>query len=295
MVSFFNDAVKPSTPANTLSTGLAVCEGYAGLFTALASKAGLESVVVGGHGKGYGFSTLAPGSPLPAFYSTHAWNVVKIDHGEWKLIDCCWGAGTVSGKGQPYNKAFNPRFFTMDNNEFGLRHYPTNQSHFFRTDGRSTIFWEEYIVGDRGGERTRVYSNIAPREGLSETSFQPKYLKIPLSQHDPNSTIRFQFEKVCAHWDPYKNGPGAPYCYILAVEIGNDGRAGDYVPFDTNGMVWWVDVPVRRLGVKGATVSIYTVESVNGQDGRGLSKTGYLEAKGKKGMGFGGVAAWELA
>ena len=50
--SFFNNCVKPSTPESTLASGLAVCEGYAGLFTAIASKVGLESIVVGGHGKG---------------------------------------------------------------------------------------------------------------------------------------------------------------------------------------------------------------------------------------------------
>ena len=50
--SFFNNCVRPSTPESTLSSGLAVCEGYAGLFTAIASKAGLESIVIGGHGKG---------------------------------------------------------------------------------------------------------------------------------------------------------------------------------------------------------------------------------------------------
>ena len=47
-------------------SGLAVCEGYAGLFTAIATIAGLESVVIGGHGKGFGFSALPPGASLPA-------------------------------------------------------------------------------------------------------------------------------------------------------------------------------------------------------------------------------------
>lgn len=52
VVAFFNNNVQPSTPKSTFATGLAVCEGYAALFTALATAAGLESVVVGGHGKG---------------------------------------------------------------------------------------------------------------------------------------------------------------------------------------------------------------------------------------------------
>lgn len=88
--AFFNNAVKPSTPQSTLQTGLAVCEGYAGLFSAIAIKAGLEAIVVGGNGKGYGYSPLKPGEPVPPYSAGHAWNAVRIDGGEWKLIDCCW-------------------------------------------------------------------------------------------------------------------------------------------------------------------------------------------------------------
>jgi transglutaminase/protease-like cytokinesis protein 3 len=51
-VAFYSGNIKPSTPNSTLSSGLAVCEGYAALFTSLATAIGLESVVVGGHGKG---------------------------------------------------------------------------------------------------------------------------------------------------------------------------------------------------------------------------------------------------
>ena len=51
---------------------------------------------------------------------------------------------------------------------------------------------------------------------------------------------------------------------------------------------------VARLGAKGGTVSVYTVETVDGKCARGLAKEEYLKAKGRKGMGFGGVAAWEL-
>lgn len=294
VVSFFNGKCQPSTPASTLSTGLAVCEGYAGLFSALAGKAGLESLVINGHGKGYGFATLAPGDPIPAEYSTHAWNAVKIDNGEWKLIDCCWGAGHVSGKGKPYEKSFKPQYFTMSNNAFGLRHFPTNKSLFFRTDNH-TVSWEEYIIGDQGGELVRVYTGVAEKEGLAETKFLPKHLKLPVaaSAHQ-GPTVRFQFERTCAHWDPVRNGDGKSYVFILKIH-GVDGRqGGDYVPFETNGTFWWADVPPSQLGAPGQTITLYTVETVSGAPARGLSVEEYKLAKGRKAMGFGGVAAWEL-
>ena len=292
-VSFFNGNIQPSTPMSTLDSGLAVCEGYAGLFTALASKVGLESFVVDGHGKGFGHSALKPGEPIPPESSNHAWNVVRIDGGGWKLIDTCWGAGYIGGAGQPYTKKFSPRQFTMSNEDFGLRHFPTNRSHFFRADGRQ-ISWEDYIVGDRGGEALQVYSGVAENEGVSETSFLPKYKKVSVSPSaHAGPTIRFQFSRVCDHWDPIRNGLGKPYVFILAIH-GVDGRQDDYMPFETNGIFWWVDVEPKKLGAPGQTISAYTVESVSGNSGRGLSVDEYRHAKGRKAMGFGGLAAWDL-
>lgn len=292
VVAFFNNNVQPSTPASTLHSGLAVCEGYAGLFAALATKAGLESIVIGGHGKGFGFSTLKPGDPLPAESTGHAWNAVRIDNRFWKLIDPCWGAGNVGGKGQPYNKHFSPRQFTMSNEAFGLRHFPANKNHFFRDDGRR-VGWEEYIVGDTGGELVQVYSGVAEKEGISETGFLPKYKKIPISPSaHPGPTTRFQFTRVCEHWDPIRNGAGKPFLFILAIH-GIDGREDEYVFFETNGTFWWADVEPRRLGAKSQTVSAYTVDSVGGQSGRGLTKEEWGSAL-RKGVGFGGLAAWEL-
>ena len=291
VVSFFNNNIQPSTPASTLDTGLAVCEGYAGLFTALASKAGLESVVVGGHGKGFGFTaSLAAGTPMPAENSNHAWNAVRIDNGYWKTIDACWGAGNIAGAGQPYNKQFTSKMFTMSNDDFSLRHFPTNRSQAFRTDGRA-LGWEEYMLGDTGGELLQVYG-LADVEGISETSFLPKYKKVSISSSS-GPTIRFQFSRVCEHWDPIRNGPGKPFVFILSIH-GVDGREKDFIPFETNGVFWWADVEPRRLGARGQTISAYTVETVNGQTGRGLSVDEYRAAKGRKAMGFGGLAAWEL-
>ncbi|KAL9130449.1 MAG: hypothetical protein Q9217_001372 [Psora testacea] len=296
-VSFFAGNIQPSTPASTLQSGLAVCEGYAALFTAIASKAHLESVVIGGHGKGFGFASMPPGAPLPPEDpSGHAWNAVKIDGGYWKLIDCCWGAGNVSGPGQPYNKHYSPRMFAMSNTEFGLRHFPSNRSQFFvESDAKMPPTWHEYILGPLGGaESVRVYSGVAETEGISETSFLPPCLNVPISPSShAGPTVRFQFSRICEHWNPVRNGNGKPYIFILQIG-GVDGREKDFVPFETNGVFWWVDVEPGRLGCKGQTISAYTVETVGGMTGRGMTLDEYRAAKGRKGMGFGGLAAWEL-
>ena len=292
VVSFFGGNVQRSTPASTLQSGLAVCEGYSSLFTAIASKVGLETVVVGGHGKGFGFASLAPGSAIPPESpGGHAWNAVKIDNGYWKLIDCCWGAGHVNGKGQPYGKKFSPRMFTMSNVEFGLRHYPENRRYFFvEQDGLQPPSWHDYYVGPLGGEEAlQVYSGVAESEGISESSILPRQMNVPTS----GPPIRFQFSRVCEHWDPVKNGNGLPFVFILSIK-GVDGREDDYLPFETNGHSWWLDVEPRRLGCRGQKISVYTVDSVDGQSGRGLTVDGYRQAKGRKAMGFGGLAMWKL-
>lgn len=295
VVAFFNNKVQPSTPASTLATGLAVCEGYAGLFTTMATKAGLESIVIGGHGKGYGHSIPSPGAPVPAQSSGHAWNAVKIDNGEWKLIDPCWGAGNISGKGQPYNKQFSPSHFTKSNEDFGLTHFPNNQAHFFRSDGRQ-ISWEEYITNDRRPELVRIYGGVAEEEGISKSKFLPEYLKIPVRSprhRDASNVIRFLFERLCEHWDPIRNGPGKPYIYILCIH-GLDGREDDSLPFETDGRRWWLDVQTTQLGAPGQTITIYAISTFGNENGRGLSLEEYRQYKGRKGWSGNALAAWEL-
>ncbi|KAF2015014.1 hypothetical protein BU24DRAFT_226750 [Aaosphaeria arxii CBS 175.79] len=285
--AFFNNNVQRRTPENTLTSGLAVCEGYAGLFAALALKSGLEAVVVGGNGKGFGHSPLKPGEPVPKFSCGHAWNAVRIDNGEWKLIDPCWGAGVVNGPGQPYSKRFNPAMFTMDNNEFGWKHFPEDSKYFFRTDGRPTISWEEYCLDDVP-ERLQVYGPATPEHNIGERSFQPERKQIKV--HDPqNPTVRFQFATVCPHWDHERNGKGKPYVMVL-----NYGET-EWTAFETDGRVWWLDIKRSDLGAPGQKVSVFSVDKIEGKDARGVSVDEYRRKIGRVGMGpFGGVAMWEL-
>lgn len=61
------------SPDAVIASGRGVCAGMANLFTALAQRMGLESVVVTGRASG-------------ARQERHAWNAVKID-GKWGLVD----------------------------------------------------------------------------------------------------------------------------------------------------------------------------------------------------------------
>lgn len=290
-VALFTNNVKPSTPASTLASGLAVCEGYAGLFAAMAMKCGLEAYVVSGDGKGLGHTDYQPGTPIPPVTSNHAWNVVRIDNSEWKLIDCCWGAGHAKGWGQPYEKSFSPERFTQSNDEFGLDHYPSDSSKQFRNDGR-VVSWEEYFTTSKNGCGALVYSGWN-KEGIDTTSFRPFEGKISVS-HLPGPTVRFQFQKLCPHWEPTRNGMGPAYLYVLDLG-GLEGTRTNYPPFETDGNVWWCDVPVRDLGAPGGKAQICTLAKFDGQEGRGLPIQTYREKKGRVGMEFAGVVCkWEI-
>ncbi|KAJ5120726.1 uncharacterized protein N7515_010114 [Penicillium bovifimosum] len=301
--AFFNNCVKPSTPASTLASGLAVCEGYAGLFAALATHAGLEAIVVGGHGKGFGHTALSPGAPVPPYNGNHAWNAVKIDGGRWKLIDACWGAGAIEGAGQPYKQRFEPAMFSISNEEFGLKHFPENKRHFFREDGRPDLTWEEYILTDperpNGVESLKVYSD-ADKRTIGRKTFYPQGLHISISTPGP---IRFQFGLLCPHWTLARHSHMQAGLFLLMVH-GVDGREDDRLPFTHvpgsgpagGGEFWYVDVPsARMLGAPGQKLQLAVLTSFGDRkDADGVTAQEFREKVGRVGMAWAYVAEWEL-
>lgn len=295
--ALYNDRVQGSTPASTLASGLAVCEGYAALFAVLATKAGLEALVVSGHGKGIGWSPL-PGQAvnIPPYKGNHAWSAVRIDNGEWKLVDACWGAGHVEGWGKPYKQVFSRQHFENDNDVFGESHFPEDKRYFFRCDGRPEISYEEYMLCDAGPEKPTCYTGFKEEHGFDERNVLPKHRKIPVYNRDGTlpSIVRFQFQPICPHWDNAIHGKGKPYLFTLAIK-GKDGRKDDMLPLKSNGRFWWVDVPREDLGAPGQTVSVFYIKTLgDNHNTRGLTEREFLEKRGRVGMSWGGVALWEL-
>ncbi|PYH96579.1 hypothetical protein BO71DRAFT_166433 [Aspergillus ellipticus CBS 707.79] len=302
--AFYNNRVGRSTPASTLATGLAVCEGFAGLFTALATHAGLEAKKITGHGKGYGYEAPAPGAPLPPVQTGgHAWNVVRIDDGQWKLIDTCWGAGCVFGPGQPYAQKFDPNMFTNSNDEFGLKHFPQDRTQFYRDDGRPEISWEEYLLGNPQSplcvEQPMVFGD-AEKHSIGARTFRPAAKQIVVYQGGP---LRFQFSLICEHWTLEYHTRAKPGLFLLIVH-GVDGRQEDrrvLTPVrgsgpNGGGGWWYVDVPdARELGVPGQTVQVVVLTSFGDRaDARGVTVEDYRAQAGRVGMAWAGIAEWEL-
>ncbi|KAI5866511.1 hypothetical protein GGS23DRAFT_550933 [Durotheca rogersii] len=286
---FFGKCIKGRSVEETIFYGKAVCQGYAEVYQAIAQRAGLQCVVVSGHGKGFGYKPLKSGQPPPPRDPTgHAWNAVCIDNGEWKLLDACWGAGSVSD--QQYHKQFNPLQFYLNNELFGLKHFPKDERYFFRSDGRIPT-WEEYIIGPVRGEKAQVYGTTM-EEGVSEFTFSPAEKQIPVYSGE---VVRFQFSKICEHWVPERHGKGKSYLLLMKIH-GVDGRKEDLVPLETDGFWWWVDIPARDLGAPGQSIFLYALTTLNKRDARGVTKEEYFRTKssGAYSMNWAIFIGWEL-
>ncbi|KAK4226363.1 hypothetical protein QBC38DRAFT_232515 [Podospora fimiseda] len=291
--SFFNKCIpRGLTIEQQIFSGLAVCEGYARIYEAIARTAGLECTLVSGHGKGFGYEPgISPSSITDR--ENHAWNAVRIDNGEWKLIDACWGAGhlcTATGSNL-YKQEFSPEMFTMSNERFGERHFPTDPRHFYRKDGRALTF-EEYIIGNGEGQEKPMFTTDATKEGLDESNFLPRQKHI--SVYKGQEVVRFQFARLCEHWRPEIHGRGKQYLFALKIG-GVDGRKEDTIPLETdNKFWWWLDVKARDLGAPGQKISLVAFTEYDGKPGRGLTKEDFLRRKGRCGCAWTYLIQWEL-
>lgn len=110
------------TPEEVLEERRGVCSEYSALFSRLSELSGLEAVVIGGYGKGYGYSV---GSKIPKS-SNHAWNAVKID-GQWQLVDSTWGAGHLDPE-EGFVQRFEEFYFLTPPEDLVWTHLPEDPS-----------------------------------------------------------------------------------------------------------------------------------------------------------------------
>lgn len=75
-------------PETVLDRGTTVCIGYAWLFNQMCEAEGIEATWLIGDVRGY------RGTPDETLVTDirHAWNAVKLDDGQWHLLDATWGA-----------------------------------------------------------------------------------------------------------------------------------------------------------------------------------------------------------
>lgn len=178
----------------------------------------------------------------------------------------------------------------MSNDDFGTKHFPSDNSHQFRNDGR-ILTYEEFKRDDMGG-RVQVMSGCDTDHGVGERTIHPQQLAIKIRDPAGPPVIRFQFSTLCAHWDHQSHGQGLPYVMLLSV-AGRDGRNTKHLPFNTDGRTWWLDVERVELGAPGQKISVNAVTEFCGKSGRGLSYQAWRDKKAYS-CQFGVLCMWEL-
>lgn len=270
--SFFSGNVRPATAQSTLQSGLAVCDGYAGLFEYLAQRIGVQSYKVTGHGKGFGYAAIGPDVPVPPYQGNHAWNCVLMD-GEWRLIDCCWGAGALEGSA--YNKRFTPMWFSSSPAEFVRRHYPEDPSYqLIAEEDGGPVSWEQYILEPEGPVIFQDFYQL---------NFNP-YLIQPAEKYIQSGTwATFHIFKLCEHMS---RAEVDNYVYLIS----NPDKTRTPMQANEEGG-WSATVYIPR---GGGELSLYYVTQCDCRDGKGLGVQGFNNANGRKAMAFGGMGRWTV-
>jgi hypothetical protein len=185
--------------------------------------------------------------------------------------------------------------FTSSNEDFGIRHFPQDASHWFRADGRA-LGWDEYILLD--ADRPTTYQEWESEHGLRRLNLAPahKNIRVSGSRAELPPTERFSFTRVCPHWRSSKAGQREEYLPLLRVP----GRQGmgflqDLLTVETDGYNFWVDLPRHELGAPGEKLQLVCLTEVQGQDARGTTKDEWeRNIKGKKGINYQYMAEWNL-
>lgn len=102
--------------ARVISKGIAVCEGYATLFTEVCTHLNINSKVISGA------SRTKAKDIGKRFHTNHAWNIVVIDKKPY-LLDVTWGAGSYGTK---FEKNIDDFYFLTPPELFINKHYPEN-------------------------------------------------------------------------------------------------------------------------------------------------------------------------
>lgn len=274
--AFFGNAIPAQDPQSTLRSGLAVCAGYAKLFAVLAFHAGLEAVVVTGHGKGYGSNPDAPSEG-----SNHAWNAVKLAPDYWHLIDPCWGAGHITGPPTPtYTAAFSPENFTSPPSTFGRRHFPENVTHQYREDGR-ILTWAEYAAPEL--ELPMCCVQFTDLFNFSKETLCPATRRIEGGRRE-----RFAVTLPCQHLPPI--APRDEYVLFLNVGAQFEPKNFHVLAPDGTGRGFACEVEIPRE--PGVRVTLYYVTQLDGLDGKGLGRDRFLSRVGRCAWRWSQVVEW---
>jgi transglutaminase/protease-like cytokinesis protein 3 len=146
---------------DVIESKIAVCDGYAGLFEALAQAAGIKIINISGYAKGFDYEAGQKFQGPP----NHAWNAVEID-GRWYLLDATWGAG-FANEYREYIRQFEEHYFLTPPEQLIYTHFPEDKKWQLLT---TSVSLEEF-------ERSVLLKPAFFRYGLKLKSHLNGYIK----------------------------------------------------------------------------------------------------------------------
>lgn len=123
--NYENDILLPEdhNAYGVLIDGIGVCESYAKAMYELCKAAGVECIYVTGTGNG----------------GDHAWNMVKLDDGQWYNVDVTWDDPTYENSS---DKIFEVQYdyFNVPDTIFSRTHIRDNTIQYPTANGKKYVF-----------------------------------------------------------------------------------------------------------------------------------------------------------
>jgi hypothetical protein len=144
-----------------LEKRVAVCDGYARLFTTLCDYAGIRSEIIVGYAKS------GTNKPTRRFGVNHYWNAVMIDS-SWYLLDATWASGYISWKGDEFIREYDESYFLTPPETFIQDHYPDDPRWTLLPDSEVPEEFERTPFKQKSFSKYQINSYY-PARGVIET------------------------------------------------------------------------------------------------------------------------------
>lgn len=144
-----------------LKNRVAVCDGYARLFTTLCHYAGIRSEIIVGYAKS------GNNKPTRRFGVNHYWNAVMIDS-NWYLLDATWASGFISNQGGEFIREYDEKYFLTPPDIFIQDHYPDDARWTFLPDSEVPEEFRRSPFKQKSFSKYQIDS-FYPTKGVIET------------------------------------------------------------------------------------------------------------------------------
>ena len=122
LLAYINKTRGGQSINQVMRSGKALCAGFSLLFEYFCNEAKIESVIIEGYAKGYGYSKKQKFVEV-----NHSWNAVKI-YDRWYLLDVTWATGDPTHLAKHQKKLDLYSYFLTDPKIFIKTHLPEDPS-----------------------------------------------------------------------------------------------------------------------------------------------------------------------